>query len=487
MSSSNKQVRVRFAPSPTGYLHVGGARTALYNWLFAKKNKGIFILRIEDTDRTRSTKEAVQAILDGMEWLGMDWDEGPFYQTERLDIYKEYADKLLKEGKAYLCYCTPEELAQQRKEAEARKEAPRYNGKCRNLTENEGRRMKEGGRKPVIRFKLPEGGTTVVKDMIRGAVVFENCVLDDFVIYKSDGFPTYNFAAVVDDHLMEMTHIIRGDDHLSNTPRQILLYNALGFDLPQFAHIPMIMGKDKARLSKRHGATSVIDYKDMGYLPEAMINYLARLGWGHGDQEIFSQQELIDLFNIEKVNKTSAVFDMDKLNWLNAHYIRQTLPERLIDLTRPFLEKAYTSYSETVKTKEGFEYVKKIIVCLQDRMKTINEIVELSDFFFNDEVKYDEASVNKHLKEAGVVDILAKLKEGLEKVSPFTKETIEPVFRDIAKELGVKAGKVIHPARVALTGRSDSPPMFDTVGLIGKERSIRRLGNTIQKLQNNSL
>lgn len=472
---------MRFAPSPTGYLHVGGARTALYNWLFAKKNKGIFILRIEDTDKARSTKEAVQAILDGMEWLGMDWDEGPFYQTERLDIYKEYADKLLKEGKAYLCYCTPDELARQRKEAEARKEAPRYSGKCRCLTEAESLKLKAEGRKPVIRFKLPEGGTTVVKDMIRGDVVFENSVLDDFVIYKSDGFPTYNFAAVVDDHLMEMTHVIRGDDHLSNTPRQILLYNALGFELPQFAHIPMIMGKDKARLSKRHGATSVIDYKVLGYLPEAMINYLARLGWGHGDQEIFSFQELIDFFDIEKVNKTSAVFDMDKLNWLNAHYIRQSLPERLIDLTRPFLEKAYPSYSEMIKTKEGFEHLKKIIVCLQDRMKTINEIVELSDFLFNDEVKFDDASVQKHLKEAGVADILVKLKEGLEKVSPFTKENIEPVFRGLASDLGLKAGKVIHPARVALTGRSDSPPMFDTVELIGKERSLKRLGDAIAK------
>ncbi|MCX5749478.1 MAG: glutamate--tRNA ligase [Candidatus Saganbacteria bacterium] len=481
MSSSNKKVRVRFAPSPTGYLHVGGARTALYNWLFARKMKGDFILRIEDTDKARSTQDATQAILDGLEWLGMDWDEGPFYQTERLDIYREYAQKLLEEGKAYYCFCTGEELAAQRKEAREKKEAPRYNGKCRKLTADEQKKLIAGGKPAVLRFKTPVEGTTIVDDLIRGPVKFENGLLDDFVILKTDTFPTYNFAAVIDDHLMEITHVIRGDDHLSNTPRQILMYRALGFDLPKFAHIPMILGKDKARMSKRHGATSVIDYKGLGYLPEAMINYLARLGWGHADQEIFSREELIDLFTLEKVNKTSAVFDTDKLDWLNAHYIRQSLPERLMDLTRPFLEKAYPSYTELSKTKGGIDHIRKIIVCLQDRMKTVNEVVALSDFFFSDELKFDPAAVQKHLKEEGVADILSRLKEGLSKVSPFTKDNIEPVFRNLAKELGVKAGKVIHPARVALTGRSDSPPMFDTVEIIGKETSIKRLEAALAK------
>lgn len=483
MSSSN--IKVRFAPSPTGYLHVGGARTALYNWIFARQNNGVFILRIEDTDQQRHNEEATQAILDGMKWLGMDWDKGPFYQTERLSIYKEHIDKLLAEGKAYECFCTPEELALQRKEAEARHEAPRYSGKCRLLTAEDKIRLAAEGRSRVIRFKLPAEGITVVKDMIRGDVVFENSVLDDFVIMKSDGFPTYNFAAAVDDHLMEITHVIRGDDHLSNTPRQVLLYGAFGWETPAFAHIPMILGPDKARLSKRHGATSVIDYKEMGYLPEAVVNYLARLGWGHGDQEIFSREELIGLFKIEKVNKTSAVFDIEKLKWLNSHYIRLLSPESLLGHTRPFLEKAYKDFAELEKASP--DRVRKILACLQERLRTVNEIAELSDFFFNEEVAYNAESVQKHLKEEGAADILVKLKEALSKLEDFGKDRIETVFRNLAKELGIKAGKVIHPARVALTGRSDSPPMFDTVELIGKERTLKRLDDVILRLQQGTL
>ena len=479
MNSSNTKVRVRFAPSPTGYLHMGGARTSLYNWLFARKNKGVFILRVEDTDNARSTKEAVQAILDGLTWLGMDWDEGPFYQTERLNTYTEYAQKLLDEGKAYKCFCTSEELSTQRKEAEAKKEAPMYNGKCRNFTKEQVKDLESQGKPKVIRFKTPKEGTTIVPDMIRGDVKFENVLLDDFVIVKSDGFPTYNFAAVVDDHLMDITHVIRGDDHLSNTPRQILMYEALGFAIPKFAHIPMILGKDKARLSKRHGATSVIVYKDMGYLPEAMLNYLARLGWGHGDQEVFSVDELISFFDIERVSKTPAVFDIDKLNWLNAHYIKQSPPQRIVLLTKPFLEKAYPLYSELEKTPEGREKIEKAIVSLLERMKTLLDVVPLSDFFFLDEITFDQASFDKHMKEEGVKEILTKLRDALPHVSPFTKENIEPAFRNLAKDLGIKAGKVIHPARVALTGRSDSPPMFDTVEIIGKENCLKRLEKTI--------
>ncbi len=487
MNSSIKKVRVRFAPSPTGYLHVGGARTALYNWLFARKHNGTFILRIEDTDKARSTGEATQAILDGMKWLGMDLDEGPFYQTERLDIYKEYAQKLLKDGKAYLCYCTPEELAIQRKEAEARKEAPKYGGRCRAITEAEGERLKAEGRTAVIRFKLPETGTTIVKDMIRGDVKFENNLLDDFVIFKSDGYPTYNFAAVIDDHLMEVTHVIRGDDHLSNTPRQILLYEAFGFEPPKFAHIPMILGKDKARMSKRHGATSVIDYKEMGYLPEAMMNYLARLGWGHGDMEIFSIKELLEHFEIEDVSKTPAVFDMDKLDWINATYIRQLPADKLAELTRPFLVKAYPSIVEMEKSDLGRKHIDQVLAALKERLKTVNEVAGLSGFFFLEEIPYNTEAVEKHLKGEGVDNILSKLKERLAGVDPFTKDKIEPVFRDLAKELGIKAGAVIHPARVALTGRSDSPPMFDTVEIIGKEISIKRLNDVIDRIQKNSL
>lgn len=479
MDSSNKKVRVRFAPSPTGYLHVGGARTALYNWLFARQNKGVFVLRIEDTDQQRHNEEAVAAIIEGMKWLGMDWDEGPFYQSQRMELYKKYCDRLIEEGKAYYCYCTADELSAQRKEAEERKEAPKYSGKCRCLTKEQIDQFEKEGRSRVVRLKTPQEGATIVKDLIRDDIRFENELLDDFVITKSDGFPTYNFAVVIDDHLMEISHVIRGDDHLSNTPRQVLLYQALGFDVPKFAHIPMILGPDKTRLSKRHGATSVIEYKKMGFLSEAMINYLARLGWGHGDREIFSRQELIDLFNISRVNKTSAVFDIEKLTWMNASYIRQMTPEILLEKTRNMLESAYPSIKDIESTPEGKERIKKIVVCLQERMRTLNDIVGLSDFFFLDEIKYDPQSSEKHLKEEGVKEILTGLAKALETVAPFTKENIEPVFRNLAKEMGIKAGKVIHPARVALTGRSDSPPMFDTVELIGKGTSLKRLNEVI--------
>ena len=479
MESSNEKVCVRFAPSPTGYLHVGGARTALYNWLFARKNNGIFVLRIEDTDQQRHNEDAVGAILEGMKWLGMDWDEGPHHQSDRLELYKQHCEKLVSEGQAYFCYCTPEELAAQRKEAEEKKQPPKYSGKCRKLTKEQIQQFEKEGRSRVVRLKSPQEGITVVKDIIRKDVKFENSLLDDFVIQKSDGFPTYNFAVVIDDHLMEITHVIRGDDHLSNTPRQVLLYQAFGFEVPKFAHIPMILGADKARLSKRHGAMSVIEYRNMGFLPEAMVNYLARLGWGHGDQEIFSRQELLELFDIEHVNKTSAVFDIEKLTWMNATYIRQMPAEKLLEHCDKSLENAYPSYKSLKNTPEGRERILKIAKCLQERMRTLNDAVPLSDFFFLDEIKFDQTAVEKHLNEEGAKEILAKLAPALEKVEPFTKENIEPVFRDLAKEMGIKAGKVIHPARVALTGRSDSPPMFDTVELIGKENTLKRLKNTI--------
>ena len=458
---------------------MGGARTALYNWLFARKNNGVFVLRIEDTDQQRHNEEAVAAILEGMKWLGMDWDEGPFYQTDRLETYKKYCDRLVTEGKAYYCYCSAEELAAQRKEAEAKKQAPKYSGKCRGLSKEQIETFEKEGRNRVVRLKTPQEGITTVKDLIRDDVKFENGLLDDFVIAKSDGFPTYNFAVVVDDHLMEITHVIRGDDHLSNTPRQVLLYQAFGFEIPKFAHIPMILGTDKARLSKRHGATSVIDYREMGFLPEAMVNYLARLGWGHGDKEIFSRQELFEFFEIEDVNKTSAVFDVEKLTWMNATYIRQMAAEKLLEHCDKALEDAYPSYKLQKNAPKGRERILKIIKCLQERMKTLNDAVPLADFFFLDRIKYDDQSVEKHLKEAGVKEILTKLAKALEPVGPFTKENIEPVFRNLATEMGLKAGKIIHPARVALTGRSDSPPMFDTVELIGKETSLKRLNAVI--------
>jgi glutamyl-tRNA synthetase len=475
-------VRVRFAPSPTGALHIGGARTALFNWLFARNQKGKFILRIEDTDRERSTLEANKAIFHGLEWLGLDWDEGPniggnygpYYQTERVEIHRKHVLHLLEEGRAYSCFCTPAELDKKKQEAAARKEAPRYDGHCRKLSEAEIKKRIESGIPKVIRFLLPPVGETVVDDLVRGKVVFKNELLDDFVILKSDGFPTYNFACVVDDHLMEITHVIRGDDHLSNTPRQILLYHAFDWPQPKFAHIPMILGKDKARLSKRHGATSVIDYSAMGYLPEAMLNYIAKLGWGHKDQEIFSRQELIELFSLEGVNKSAAVFDLDKLNWLNGQYIRSILPERLFDLCEPLLIKAYGAHD--------LAYMKKVVAVFHDRLVLIPDIVPLSPYFFRDEFEYDPKAVEKYFKPENSKKILETLKERLEKIEPFSKENIEPVFKELSKELNVKLGEVIHPCRLALSGRSETPPMYDVVEILGKEKVIQRLAKAIAKI-----
>ncbi|MCX5726533.1 MAG: glutamate--tRNA ligase [Candidatus Saganbacteria bacterium] len=485
-----EEIRVRFAPSPTGYLHVGGARTALFNWLFAKNKGAKFILRIEDTDRMRSTIEANKAIIEGLEWLGLEWDEGPgvggeygpYYQTERLPIYREAAEKLLAEGKAYYCFCTAEELEENRKLAAERKEAPKYDGRCRKLSEAEieGQKVKQKDR--VIRFKLPAVGETVVSDLIRGEVRFENDLLDDFVIIKSDGFPTYNFAAVVDDNLMKITHVIRGDDHLSNTPRQILLYEAFGFPLPKFAHLPMILGSDKARLSKRHGAVSVVAYSEMGYLPEAMVNYLARLGWSHGDQEVFTREELTEKFSLDKVGKTSAVFDIEKLNWLNGQYIRKALPERILDLAMPYLEKTYDTLPAMAKNKDGLDHLLKVIKCLQDRLIIIPDIVHLSQYFFTEEIEYEKKAAEKYFADPKVPSILTKLKERLQKIEPFTKKNIEKVFKGLAEEEGVKLGAIIHPTRVALTGRAESPGMYEVIEILGKDRVIKRLDKAIHFL-----
>ncbi len=475
-------VRVRFAPSPTGALHIGGARTALFNWLFARHHRGKFILRIEDTDRERSTLDSNRAIFHGLEWLGLDWDEGPnvggacgpYHQTERVELHRQAAQQLVDQGKAYYCFCTPEELKRKRQEAEARKEAPRYDGTCRKLAEGDIKTRLESGMPKVIRFLMPPVGDTTVDDLIRGKVVFKNEVLDDFVILKSDTFPTYNFACVIDDHLMEITHVIRGDDHLSNAPRQILLYQAFGWALPKFAHIPMILGKDRARMSKRHGATSVIDYSAMGYLPEAMLNYIAKLGWGHGDQEIFSREELIEHFSLGGVTKNPAIFDMEKLNWLNGQYIRKILPDRLVDLCEPLLIEAYGNHD--------FEYITKVVKVFHDRLVLIKDIVPLSTYFFKDEFEYDPKGVEKYFKPENSKAILAALKERLGRTEPFTKENIEPVFKQLAAEMAVKLGVIIHPCRLALTGRTETPPMYDVVEVLGKDKTLKRLERAIASL-----
>ena len=489
---TNELIRVRFAPSPTGSLHVGGARTAVFNWLFARGQNGKFILRIEDTDKSRSTMDAVRTIIAGLEWLGLDWDEGPnvggdlgpYHQAERLPIYKEYAEKLLAEGKAYKCFCTPEELTAMRKEQEAKKQAPKYDGRCRNLPPEEVKKLEKEGKPSVLRFKIPTQGTTVIDDLVRGKVEFKNKLLDDFVIIKSDGFPTYNFAATVDDNLMKITHVIRGEDHLSNTPKQILVYQAFGFPLPKFAHIPMILGKDRSKLSKRHGATAVTDYEKLGYLPEAMLNYLARLGWGYGDEEIFSREDLIKKFSLDRVVKTPAIFNTEKLDWLNGHYIRKSLPERIADLAEPFLMEAYTEIKKLETEKVGLNYVIRVVKCLQDRLRVIPDIVPLSEYFFKDVTEYEKKTAEKHFKDPNVPEILKKLKDKLSALKKFDYPGIESAFKGLAEELNVKLGVIIHPTRLALTGKKVSPGIYEVVDILGKEKVLARLDAALEYLEN---
>jgi glutamyl-tRNA synthetase len=463
--STKSNVRVRFAPSPTGALHIGGVRTALFNWLFARHHNGTFILRIEDTDQTRSTDESIQIILDGMKWLGLDWDEGPFRQTERMDIYKEHIERLLKAGKAYYCYCTPEELEARRKEAMAAGKPPKYDRKCRSLT------APVPGRTPAVRFLSSDEGQTIVRDLIRGAVTFENQQLDDLIIQRSDGLPTYNFAVVVDDVTMKITHVIRGDDHLNNTPRQIQLYQSFGYDPPEFAHLPMILGSDKTKLSKRHGATAVTEYIDLGYLPESLVNYLARLGWSHGDQEIFSRQELIEKFSLENVGKAPSVFNPEKLLWLNHHYIQQADPGRLAELVLDLLKKDGII---AAGKEPDQEWLKKLVKLLTERSHTLLEMKTAAIPFIVDEVQMDEKAKAKHLT-PDVAPLLAELAGRLKAVELFTHTEVEKVFNSLVTEKGLKLGKLAQPVRVALTGGTVSPGIFEVLEVMGKEKAIKRI------------
>lgn len=464
-----KSVRTRFAPSPTGVLHIGGARTALFNWLYARHNGGKFILRIEDTDQLRSTEESTNAILDAMRWLGLDWDEGPFFQTERVDIYRETVQKLLDEGKAYYCTCTAEELEEKREKALSNGKKPKYDGKCRdkNLGKTEN---------SVVRFKCPQIGITIVSDLIKGGIRFNNEELDDLVIERSDGYPTYNFAVVVDDADMGITHVIRGDDHLNNTPRQILLYEALGYSLPQFAHAPMILGADKARLSKRHGATSVMEYKNMGYVPEALVNYLVRLGWSHGDQEIFSLDELVDLFTLQVVGKSASVFNPEKLLWLNQHYIKEYNTERLAKELSTFLKK---SGLDTLDKN----FVKKVVLDLKTRSKTLAEMAETGVFYFQDEIKYDEKAAGEFLnmEYAGHLETVVKKLPSLEN---YTREGIETFLRKIAEERKTKLKFIAQPIRVALTGKTVSPGIDEVMITLGKDIVIQRMKRALAYIKN---
>lgn len=471
MTHGVEEVRVRFAPSPTGHLHIGGARTAFYNWLYARHYKGTFILRIEDTDRTRSTEEYINAIIEGMKWLGLDWDEGPYRQTDRFDVYKSYADKLLADGKAYFCYCSPEELEQRRQEALAQGKTLKYDGRCRN-------RDKGQGKNAAVRFKMPQEGETVVHDLIRGRIVFENAQLDDLIIIRSDGTPTYNFTVVVDDVDMNITHVIRGDDHLNNTPKQIHIYAALGYEIPLFAHLPMILGADKTRLSKRHGATSVTAYKEMGYLPDALVNYLVRLGWSHGDQEVFTRDELIQYFSFENIGKSAAVFNPEKLLWLNSHYIMNSASEKLAELVIPFLiTQGIIGKSQSLNK----EWLSKAITPLKERSKTLTELANSLRYYIADDVEYNEKAKAKFLNE-GSRDILIELKDKLMVVRDFSAEEIEKVFRAIIEKHNVKLGNLAQPVRVAITGSTESPGIFEVLEIMGKEKTLKRLEKAINTI-----
>jgi glutamyl-tRNA synthetase len=455
-------VRVRFAPSPTGHLHVGGARTALFNWLFARHHRGAFILRIEDTDRSRSTEENIVAIVDALRWLGLDWDEGPpapgYRQTERFAIYREHAERLLRSGRAYYCDCSPELLDRERAAAQQRGETFRYSGRCRD------RRLDAG----ALRLRIPVEGATVVNDLIHGPVTFGHSQLDDWILVRTDGTPTYNFCVVVDDVTMRITHVIRGDDHLSNTPKQILCYEALDYAAPEFAHVSMILGKDRSRLSKRHGATSVQAFRDAGFVADAMVNYLARLGWSHGDQEVFSRAELVELFDVKDVASSGAVFDVTKLEWLSQDYLKTLDGRRLAELAEPFVRAAGLTPPADLQRFVG------MLDTLRERAKTLVELVEQGRFYFERPPAYEAKAQQKLLTPEGGRR-LGLLIERLEDAAEFTPTAIEGVVRALTAELGLKLVDLAQLARLAVTGRTASPPIFDVLALIGRDESLARL------------
>ncbi len=488
--SLKETVRVRMAPSPTGPLHVGGARTALFNWLFARANNGVFVLRIEDTDQTRSTPEFERNILDSLHWLGLNWDEGPevggtygpYYQMQRLSTYAKAVEKLLASGDAYYCYCTTQELQAEREAAQKSKVAYRYSRRCRQLTAEQRKDLEAQGSKPVVRFAMPSSGTVSFDDLIRGHIEFANEELDDLVIVKSDGIPTYNLAAVVDDSAMRISHVIRGEDHISNTPKQINIYRALKEPLPLFGHLPMLLGTDRSKLSKRHGAVSIMEYDIAGYLPEAMVNYLALLGWSFDDKrEIFSKEELAKAFTLERVGKTGAIFNMEKLDWMNGVYIRQLSMGDLFQRSLPFLQRAGL-VGPTVSTEEG-DYVRKVLVLLQERLKRLGELPELADFFFTEEISYDpNLLVSKGLTPSETLAALLQAKERIEAVAQFDVAEMEHSLRELAEDLGVKTGQLFGALRVAVTGRTVAPPLFQTMSVLDKDRSLRRISKAIDLL-----
>lgn len=480
-SELNTSVRVRFAPSPTGYPHLGNIRTALFNWLFARHNGGTFILRIEDTDVTRKVEGAVDAIMEGLRWLGLDWDEGPYFQSQRLHLYREGADRLLEGGYAYLCYCSPERLEAMRQEQTRQKRPPKYDGHCRYLTKQERAHLEASDITPVVRFKTPLEGETSFPDLIRGQLTFKNSTLDDFILLKSDGYPTYHLANIVDDHLMAISHVLRADEWLSSTPRHVLLYQALGWEPPEFAHLPMILGPDRSKLSKRHGATTITEYKEQGYLPQAMINFLALLGWSLDDKtELLTPEELIKHFSLGRVSKTAAIFDKRKLEWMNGVYIRQLSAEEFAQRAALFLDK---DLPPSVKRPLDEDYISKLMPLLQERAKTLAEVFELADFFFLDELKYDTGLLLSDGLDVESATYAAKIAlERLEAMGTWDANSIEGLLRPLSEELDLSTRKFFGLLRTAITGRTAAPPLFQTMVVLGKVKCLERLTAALRML-----
>jgi glutamyl-tRNA synthetase len=483
-------IRVRFAPSPTGFPHIGGIRTALFNWLFAQRYGGKFLLRIEDTDVARTVEGSVEAIFKGLHWIGLGWDEGPdiggkyapYYQSQRLPLYQEIAKKLVAQGNAYYCYCSSERLDQMRKDQAAKKLPPGYDRCCRDLTPEERAKKEAEGIKPIIRFKIPLTGQTRFTDLIRKEVVFENSTLDDHVLLKSDGYPTYHLANVIDDHVMEISHVIRGEEWLSSTPRHLLLYQALGYQPPQFAHLPLILGTDRSKLSKRHGAVSIMEYYQQGYLPEAVFNFLALLGWSlDGKTEIISREDLIKNFSLERISPTAAIFNIEKLKWMNGMYMRKLTPEQFYEASQAFLMTDKAA-AQTVIANEN--YVRSVLPLVQERARTLVDVPELTSFFFVDELEYETSLlIEKDMTRESALKALEVSYERIKDLTPFDAEPLEKVLRSLATELGMKTGHLFGALRTATTGRTAAPPLFQTMAVLGKERSIKRIEAAISKLK----
>lgn len=475
------EVRVRIAPAPTGFLHVGTARTALYNWLFARNQGGKFLLRIEDTDVARSKEEVVGVIMDSLKWLRLDWDDSPYFQSERLALYRKYADELVDKNLCYPCYCTKEELAERRKRAMEEKVDWTYDRRCYHLSEAEKEARAKSGT-PAMRFFVPEG-TVSFEDRVHGVLTRESRDIEDFIIVRSDGTPTYNLACVIDDHHMTITHVMRGEEHIANAYKQTLLYKALGWDPPEFIHLPLILGTDRSKLSKRHGAVSVLEYRSQGFLPEAFTNFLALLGWSPGDdREILNRKELIELFSLDRVNKSGAVFDIQKLDWMNGEYINRMDDTALLEAALPLLRRSGLVTDQDVENRKN--YLLGVMSILKERAKRLTDFETLACYFFKEDFDYDPSGVEKHLSDEEVGDRLELLKEGLEGLESFSAEEIEGLLRETAAELGLKAAKLIHPTRLGLTGMTAGPGLFELMEVLGRETVIARLTRAVEFVKN---